>query len=227
MKKYKYAALLIWFIFCIPYSVSVSAETRYVSDQLEITLRRGPTLSHAILRMLKSGTALEVLEHDAENGHTRVKTSSGVEGWVLSRYLSAEPDAKSQLERIAKQIAIATSSDGSVRAQLNAIKDEYESTKKRLQTIVGENKRLEAQLESIKKASENALAIDEENKKLHQRIAATEERLTSLQLDKRELENHNQKDWFIAGALVLVGGLILGLIIPRFTQRKRSRYESF
>ncbi len=227
MKKYKYIVLLICFIVGFPYSVSISAETRYVSDQLEVTFRRGPTLSHAILRMLKSGTPVEVLEDDAETGHTRVKIANDMEGWILSRYLSPEPDAKSQLARMVKQIDLANVDEDSVRTQLKAVKDEYESAQKRLHTLESENKQLVDQMEAIKKTSANVLLIDGENKELHEKLAIAEERLISLQLENRELENHNQKDWFIAGALVLCGGIILGVILPMFSRRKRSPYGSF
>lgn len=42
--------------------VLVFADQRFVTDQFEITMRSGPTNSHTIVRMLKSGTALTVLE---------------------------------------------------------------------------------------------------------------------------------------------------------------------
>ena len=57
------------------------SETLYVSDQFEVPLRTGMTTEHAILRMLPSGTAVEMLEVDKENGYTRVRTQSGVEGY--------------------------------------------------------------------------------------------------------------------------------------------------
>ena len=61
------------------------AETRYVSDRLDIQMRTGKGTKFRILRMLPSGTAVEVLETDTANGYTRVRTPGGVEGWVLSR----------------------------------------------------------------------------------------------------------------------------------------------
>lgn len=227
MKKYKHAALLIWFIYCILYSVLVSADTRYVSDQLEVTLRRGPTLSHAVLRMLKSGTAVEVLEVDAETGHTRVKTNGGVEGWILSRYLSAEPTARMQLEKMIKEMGRADNPDHSVLTQLKTIKSDYESANQRIAKLESENKQLEEQLASIRKTSANVLSIDKENKKLYQKLTTTEERLNTLQLENDELGDRKQRDWFVAGALVLVGGVALGLILPLFTRRKQSRYGSY
>ncbi len=227
MKKYKHIALLIGLICCTLYSVLVFAETRYVSDQLEVTLRRGPTLSHAVLRMLKSGAAVEVLEMDTESGHTRVKTNGGVEGWVLSRYLSAEPTARMQLEKMMKDMNRTDNPDQSVLTQLKTVKNEYESAYQRIAKLESENKRLEEQLGSLKKASANVLQIDEENKKLHQKLATTEDRLSTLQLENHELGDRSQKDWFITGALVLSGGVFLGLILPLFSRKKRSRYDSY
>ena len=63
------------------------AETRYVSDRLEIQMRTGKGTQFRILRMLPSGAALEVLKTDKESGYTRVRAPGGVEGWVLSRLL--------------------------------------------------------------------------------------------------------------------------------------------
>ncbi len=227
MKKYKHIALLIGFICCAWYPVSVSAETRYVSDQLEVTLRRGPTLSHAVLKMLKSGAAVEVLEIDTASGHTRVKANGGVEGWILSRYLSAEPTARMQLEKIMKDMNRTDNPDHSVLAQLKTIKNEYESANKRVAQLEGQNKKLEEQLTSVKQTAANVLSIDEENKKIRQKLVASEERLNSLQLDNIELQSDKNKDWFFAGAVVLVSGLLLGLLLPRLSRRKTSRYGDF
>lgn len=226
MNKFSYLVLLAWLVAGMSFSALIQAETRYVSDEIEATLRTGPSLSHAIQRMLKSGVALEILEVNAENGYSRVKTSGGTEGWILSRYLMADPPARSQVEKIAKLITDAAP-DGSVRVQLNAIKDEFDKTSKRMAFLENENKRLEEQLGSIKKTSANILQIDEENKQLHQKLAATEQRLTTLQLENQELGDKSQQEWFITGALVLSGGVLLGLVLPFFTRRKRSRYDSF
>jgi SH3 domain protein len=227
MNKFKHIALLIGFICCIGYPGLVAAETRYVSDQLEVTLRRGPTLSHAVVRMLKSGAAVEVLEVDAASGHTRVKTNGGVEGWILSRYLSAEPTARMQLEKMTKDMNRTDNPEHSVLAQLKTIKTEYESANKRVIQLEGQNKKLEEQLASVKQTAANVLAIDEENKKIRQKLASSEERLNSLQLENTELQSNKNKDWFFAGAVVLVGGLLLGLILPRLARRRASRYGDF
>lgn len=227
MKKYKKVAVSVFLMYCSLNAELVTAATQYVSDQLEVTLRRGPTLSHAVLRMLKSGAAVEVLEVDAASGHTRVKTSSGVEGWILSRYLSTEPTARMQLEKMLKDMNHAANNDQSVVAQLKTIHGEYDNASKRIAQLEGQNKQLEQQLASIKQTAANVLAVDEENKKMRQKLAASEDRLNALQMENVELQSDKNKDWFFAGAIVLVSGLILGLIVPHLGRRRNSRYGDF
>ena len=62
---------------------NAQAESRYVSDKLEITLRSGKGNSYSITRMLSSGTQVEVLEVDKSKGYSKIRTKSGKEGWRL------------------------------------------------------------------------------------------------------------------------------------------------
>ena len=73
------------------------AETRYVSDTLEITMRSGKGTSFGITRMLRSGTAVQVLAVDKNTGYTQVRTKNGKEGWVLSRFLMNGQAARERL----------------------------------------------------------------------------------------------------------------------------------
>src|SRR3569832_2533421 len=84
---------------------TATAETRYVSDELEVTLRTGQSTQHQIERMVKSGTAVEVLATAANTGYTKVRTPSGAEGWVLSRYLMTSPRARPPLDELQRRRA--------------------------------------------------------------------------------------------------------------------------
>ena len=63
------------------------AETAFVTDRLLLGVHESKSLDAAVLRLLESGDAVEVLERDGELA--RVRTSRGREGWVDGRYLSA------------------------------------------------------------------------------------------------------------------------------------------
>lgn len=213
---------------CVLLPSLVYADQRYVTDQFEVMLRTGPSGNHAIIRMLKSGVALTVLDPEVDNGYVRVQTNAGTEGWVLTRYLIREPVARVQLESLVKQVTRAEPKDASIRSQLNAVKIEYDNANKRITLLEAEKKEVEEQLDAIRNRAANVLAIDAENKQLQQQLAEAKAQVKTLQEQFSELSNNNEKDWFITGALVLVGGLLLGLIIPKISwRRQRSPYGGF
>ncbi|MFA5685710.1 MAG: TIGR04211 family SH3 domain-containing protein, partial [Lysobacteraceae bacterium] len=86
-------------------AATAQAETRYASDELEIALRSGTSTQHRILRMIPSGTALQVLQHDEASGYTKVRAPSGTEGWVLTRLLMTTPSARDRLAVAEKKLA--------------------------------------------------------------------------------------------------------------------------
>lgn len=227
MKKYMHRSLALLFLFGIFLTTSTFAETRYVSDQLETTFRRGPTLSHAILKMLKSGVAVDVLENDKESGHSRVKLSGGQEGWILTRYLTSEPPARTQLESLMKSMNQSDNAHIPVAEQLKTIRTEHENAKRLITQLESENKKLTEKLSSLKATAANVLEIEAENKQFRDKLTDTEERLNTLVEESSEMEARKNRDWFITGALVLFGGLVMGLILPKFARRRTSRFSDF
>ena len=204
------------------------ADQRYVTDQFEVMLRTGPSGNHTILRMLKSGAALTVLDPEVDNGYVRVQTRAGTEGWVLTRYLIREPVARVQLENLVRQVARTEPKGANIRGHVNAVKAEYDNVNKRIAHLETEKKELENQLDAIRSKAADVLAIDAENKQLQQKLTEARAQFKALQEKYSELSNTNEKDRFITGALVLAGGLLLGLIIPKIGwRRQRSPYGSF
>jgi len=65
------------------------AETVYVSEEFEITMRTGPGNDRKIISLIKSGNTMEILEKGQE--WSMVRIPSGKEGWVLTRYITTRP----------------------------------------------------------------------------------------------------------------------------------------
>jgi SH3 domain protein len=202
------------------------AETRYVSDQLEIQMRTGKGTQFRILRMLPSGTALEILDVDQENGYSRVRTPSGVEGWVLSRFLMQSRAARDQLADAEKKLARLELENRKLTASLDDVQTAKGSIDSEREQLVKENRRLSQELEEIRRAASSALAIDAENKELKSRIVAYERQAQSLQQENEGLKDRTARDWFMVGAGVVILGMIIGLIIPRIRWRKKSSWDS-
>ncbi len=215
------------FLLCIIPLADVSAEPGWISDQFEVMLRSGPSTSNAIERMLPSGTALEVLEHDAESGYSKVRTAAGTEGWVLTRYLMGEPSAREQLTTLTGRLTNANSQGSSLTSQLGAIKGEYDSAKRQIANFERENQKLEQELAEIKRTAANVLAINTQNQEFREQLNTAEIETGTLEQQNRELSGQTTRYWFMSGALVLVVGMILGIWLPRIRWQRRSRYDRF
>lgn len=203
------------------------AESGWVSDQFEITLRSGPSTSNAIQLMVSSGTELEILERDADSGYSRVRTPGGTEGWVLSRYLMREASAREQLQNLTSQLTNATSRGSSLTSQLAAVRAEYVTAERRIAALESDNKKLEEELAEINRTAANVLAINDQNKSLRDQLNAADIRVDTLEHENRGLRSQTTRYWFMTGGLVLVVGIILGLWLPRIRWQRRSRYDRF
>jgi SH3 domain protein len=203
------------------------AETRYVSDNLEITMRSGKGTSYGITRMLRSGTPVDVLEEDKDAGYTHVRTKGGKEGWVLTRFLMKGQAARDRLAAAEKNLAELELENRKMETSMATLTDEKVSLEKELAALEGQTRNVSQELSEIKRTASSALAIDSENKDLKGRVVSLERQLQTLQQENESLRDRTARDWFMVGAGVVLLGIIVGLIIPRIRWRKKSSWDTF
>jgi SH3 domain protein len=203
---------------------NVMAETQYVSDRLEITMRSGKSTSHGITRMLRSGTPLEVLDTDKKTGYSHVRTRSGKEGWVLSRFLMKGPAARDRLTAAEKKLAELELENRKMNTAMQAMREEKSLLQKEQKSLAGEHRKVSQELSEIRRTASSALAMDSENKELKSRVVALERNLQTVQQENESLKDRTARDWFMVGAAVVLLGIIVGLIIPRIRWRKKTSW---
>ena len=206
---------------------NVVAETLYVSDTLEITMRSGKGTSFGIIRMLRSGTSVTVLETDKKTGYTQVRTKSGKVGWVLSRFLMKGQAARDRLAASEKTLAELELENSKTETAKATLAQEKAVLQTQLSKLDGESRSVSQELTEIKRTASSALAIDSENKDLKSRLVSLERKLQTVQQENEGLKDRTARDWFMVGAAVVLLGIIVGLIIPRIRFRKKSSWDTF
>ncbi|MDH5547383.1 MAG: TIGR04211 family SH3 domain-containing protein [Gammaproteobacteria bacterium] len=214
--------VIFGFILCSP----LMAATSYVSDDFEITLRSEKGSGKKILKMLATGTPLEVLERDDEEGYALVRTSSGTEGWVLTRYLSAQPVAKTRLEAATDRMQKMRTEIKELKDQVDELKSSNANLEKSSTKLSKNEEKLQKEIETIKKVSSDQLALYEENQQLKSELLTLRRDIQNVQQEKIRLEDDSAKDWFLIGAGVCIAGIIGGLVMPNVTSRRRSSWSS-
>ncbi len=202
-----------------------AGEQRYVTDEARIPLRVGKGTKYKIIRMLKSGTPVEVLS--VSKGYARVRTQDGTKGWILERYLSKEPVARERLAAVQERLAGLEDELATLRSQTATLQGLRARLEERNAALEQENRRLQSELQTLRQQAAEPLRLSEENRALKARLAETGERLGQLESQVRALRTEAERKWFLVGAGVALVSLLFGLIIPRIPWRRRRGWSEY
>jgi SH3 domain protein len=203
--------------------LSAFAATMYISDELTVPLRRGPSNGHKIVNAaLPSGLALEVLSEDKAAGFTQVRTPNGTEGWVPTQYLINQPAAKDRLAAANKRIETLEAQLKSTRENYQDVRGARSEIESRASELAKENQRMQTELAEIRRVSATAITQFQENKQLKADNASLQTQVTQLSDKVRSLERNAMLRWFLAGGGLVLLGLMLGAWIK--SRPKRSTW---
>lgn len=95
----KYRLFILFFLV----SGQLLAETRYISDGLEVFYRSGPTKNYRVVGTIQSGVEVQFLQEDAENQATQIRLPGGREVWIDTVNLMAEKPVHIILDETRKE----------------------------------------------------------------------------------------------------------------------------
>ncbi|MBL1319877.1 MAG: TIGR04211 family SH3 domain-containing protein [Methylophaga sp.] len=205
-------------------STSSFAATRYVSEELEITMRTGQGVKFGISRMLTSGTKLSVIENNKSSGYSKVRTQSGKTGWVLTRYLSNEPSSRNRAIASAQKVANLELEIAKYKEELQSLSAQNSNSGAENLTLKETSQRLSKELDDLRRTASSAVALDNQNRQLKEKLQQINHDMQAVVIENSALKGSDSKRWFLIGAAVLFGGLLLGLIIPRLRFRKKESW---
>lgn len=201
--------------------VTVLAETRYVTDRLEVTLRAGESTRYKILRMLPSGTPLEVLGVNKSTNYARVRMQDGTVGFVLVQELQDEPAARNRLAEVEARLEVLRQKPDALTTELANLQETHGELKERFAALEREKQQREQELATIRHASANVLDITSDRERLRLQVAELTRARADLEQENRDLKNQTNQRWFLIGAGVLGGGVLMGLILPHLRLGRR------
>jgi SH3 domain protein len=201
------------------------AATRYITDDLSIPLRDGTSPRHKILRMIKSGTAVEFVVKDKESGYSLIKVGK-VEGWVPHSKLSTKPGAAQQLKRKTKALDKLKKDYEKLKAELAELKSGNADKSSNIASLSSDMAELQRKYEQLKADTADVVTINEQNKTLSNKVEELIAQRSELERENSALKDKTAKDWFIRGAAVVIAGILLGLIIPKLRFKRKDDWGS-
>lgn len=206
---------LLLSLFILPTGRAIAA-TQYVSDQLIITLRTGEGDQYKILKMLKAGTPVEIL-NEGTAGHLFVRTMDGTEGWVQKQFITSETPKpiviarlEKERERLREQVKQLETRQAELTTELENARKDRAGGDAAFADLQKELDKVKAEHADLQTKSANVVELAAER----DRLEALSTRLSG-EVDQLRQENENilftgAVKWFLAGGGVLLGGWILG-----------------
>ena len=220
------------FLFCSLFLVTITLtlmcdaaeQIGYVTDTFEVTARLGPSNDRKILAMLKSGSPVKILEND-ENGWSRVFIKDDKEAWVLTRYILT--DRKPWI----LQAEILEQENDAIKQELNKLISDQNSAVEQavaldrdLKNANEELKKINALYDELKKDSATYMELKERFEQVQANLENTLNGLSALKAENKQLKSSKHMEWFAIGAIVVLFGLLIGIIVGRQNSKKRTYY---
>ena len=209
------------------FSGLVSAQTVYITDEFEITMRTGMSTDNNIVRMLSSGEAVQLIEANEETRYSLVETESGQQGYVLSRFLIEIPSARERLATLETSFqSLQTQSEEQRRTieELSSSLDQERADALALKEALTSS---DNELESLKVTAASTIAIEEQNQQLLTNVDALERQVQQLSKENADLSDSTEVDWFVKGGGVSLVAFLIGILITRIRWRNSDSWGSF
>ncbi len=219
--------VICFFILQMCISLSANAKTAYVTDTMNHMLRSGDSNQSKILTMLPSGTKLTVISENKTTGYSKVKTSSGKEGYILTRHTLKQPISQWYLDIANKKIEALQKENELITNQRNQFNN-AENTPASDQELTQERDNLLNELNQLRQTAANAIQLKNDRAHLLERVISVERELEQVKRENMSLEDNTNQDWFLYGGMLSLFSIILGFILPKLSWgRKTSNWERF
>lgn len=197
-------------------------ETRYISDEVFIVLHAGPGSNYRWLGRLIPGTELVEQRRSTDGNWAEVRTRRGTLGWVQAEYLASEPPAQARLPAVVRQLEDAQRDGADLRRDLAAAQAERDALRAQLDESSAALQRVSEELAQLRQVSGSAVETAEDNRRLVEETTALRMNLNTLRADNQRLQDRVRSSAFIDGALAVLLGVIIAVVVPRLWPKRRA-----
>ncbi len=229
---------------------ATAAETAHITNEIQVGLHTDKTVDSPIVKLLPSGSALEIIKKDGSMSF--VRDSTGSSGWLDNAYLlPGQPDSQDtqdlqqKIRDLEQQLLAANrkvEEGGKGMAPLSGVETnpqstaEFEQLQQELNSERIRNGELQVELTELKKhvgqnndnksLFDKILALEDANKKLRIQIDSLQsgDGTSGVAITPRDIQTESTTNWrrlSIYLAVTLLVGLGLGVYLMDYLNRRR------
>ncbi|PSU83119.1 arylsulfatase [Photobacterium phosphoreum] len=195
--------LISFFLFCFTLisPIANAEQPHYISDNLYTYLLKGPGSQYRIVGSVNAGEPVTVLETNKD--YSRITDDRGRNGWVESKFIST---------------------DVALQERLPKLETELTTVKAKLAESLATNDNKHSELNSaLAQRNSQINKLETRNAQLQNELTVAQDEVRSLRAKIDTQKDDLLMKWFTYGGVVAGVGLLLGLLLPHITPRRRKR----
>lgn len=233
MKKsvnFKNISLIIVFVALFSASTISTANTslvglkQYITDTTPVGFRTGPTYRNKILRMIRPGSAVTVLEVNNNNwARIEYTTSRGNKhkGWIEIAMLQSQPVSRTLFKKEAEKLKLSEQANIQLTEEIKILKERLTTIQTELDTINKDTFEIRQDYSRLKKISGDATNIALQNDLLNRQVTELQAQNNRYHEQLIQAGDVVERQWFLTGGGVLLMGIALGLLLRRSNRKKK------
>lgn len=211
-------------LFSLLFAAAAQAQNvRYVSDKQFIPLRSGAGSDYRIIhRGIPSGTRLTIARTSGDGEWAEITTDKGTTGWIRTQYLMQDLPAQNRVDAAEKRAAEAVAKSAALSEELAALRAQSTELEGQLNSSGSELGSVTEELAQLKQISGNAIQLDIDNRRLVEESENLRSDVEMLESENRRLQDKLESEDFLNGALAVLLGVIITLVVPRLWPKRRK-----
>ncbi len=197
-----------------------AAEVRFVRPSVEVPVRRGQGTDYKIIKLVKDGDQVELLEEN--DAWARIRVGEKTEGWLPKRFLSSEAPPVKLVQILRADNEQLKQKNTELGQELTDLKGLQTNTGGELSACIAQRDSIQDRYQALESETADVVAIKNKMAATEKEIEEVRSTLTAVQQQNSELKRKTALTWFLAGGGVLLFGWIIGV----FTGRSRKKRPS-
>lgn len=197
-------------------------DIRYVSDKVFIVMHRGPGTEYKWVTKLTPGIRLKVARTDKSGKWAEVTTDRGTTGWVGTEFLSTDAPAQVKLPAAVARAEKLSAQNQDLSSQLKAIQGEKVDLLNKVNSSDSELGDISQELANLKQVSGKAVQLDTDNRRLVEESENLRSEVEMLKSENQRLLDKLKSEDFLNGALAVLMGVFITLVVPRLWPKRRK-----
>ncbi|KZN42622.1 TIGR04211 family SH3 domain-containing protein [Pseudoalteromonas luteoviolacea] len=126
----------------------------YIVDNLYLFMHSGPGTNYRILGSIEAGSPITIT-NEQSNDYVRIIDNKERSGWVESKFVTAEPGLKQQLNELSQALDVSQNQLAALQTSMPQLQGDYDSLESQNSELQKTIKDLNAQLELQAKSNQN------------------------------------------------------------------------